>query len=38
MNRGDIWQLDLGGRAGKRPALILTRPPQHQQVSLTRHE
>ena len=25
MNRGDIWQLDLGGRAGKRPALILTR-------------
>ncbi len=25
MNRGDIWQLDLGGRAGRRPALILTR-------------
>ena len=25
MNRGDIWQLDLGGRAGKRPAVILTR-------------
>ena len=25
MNRGDIWHLDLGGRAGKRPALILTR-------------
>jgi mRNA-degrading endonuclease toxin of MazEF toxin-antitoxin module len=25
VNRGDIWQLDLGGRAGRRPALILTR-------------
>ena len=25
MNRGDVWQLDFGGRAGKRPALILTR-------------
>ena len=25
MNRGDIWQIDLGGRAGRRPALILTR-------------
>jgi mRNA-degrading endonuclease toxin of MazEF toxin-antitoxin module len=25
MNRGDIWQIDLGGAAGKRPALILTR-------------
>ena len=25
MNRGDVWQIDLGGRAGKRPALILTR-------------
>ena len=25
MNRGDVWQLDLGGPAGKRPALILTR-------------
>ena len=25
MNRGDVWQVDLGGRAGKRPALILTR-------------
>jgi mRNA-degrading endonuclease toxin of MazEF toxin-antitoxin module len=25
MNRGDIWQLDLGGKAGRRPALILTR-------------
>ena len=24
MNRGDVWQLDLGGRAGKRPAVILT--------------
>ena len=25
MNRGDVWQLDLGDRAGRRPALILTR-------------
>lgn len=25
MNRGDVWQLDLGGRSGKRPAVILTR-------------
>ena len=25
MNRGDIWLLDLGGRAGRRPAVILTR-------------
>lgn len=25
MNRGDVWQLDLGRRAGRRPALILTR-------------
>jgi mRNA-degrading endonuclease toxin of MazEF toxin-antitoxin module len=25
MNRGDVWQVELGGRAGKRPALILTR-------------
>ncbi len=25
MRRGDVWQLDLGGRAGRRPALILTR-------------
>ena len=25
MNRGDVWQLDLGGRAGRRPALIVTR-------------
>lgn len=25
MNRGDVWQLDLGGRSGRRPALILTR-------------
>jgi mRNA interferase MazF len=25
MNRGDVWQLDLGGHSGKRPALILTR-------------
>jgi len=25
MNRGDIWVLDLGGRAGRRPALVMTR-------------
>jgi len=25
MNRGDVWLLDLGGRAGRRPAVILTR-------------
>ena len=25
MNRGDLWILDLGGRAGRRPALIVTR-------------
>ena len=25
MNRGDVWQLDLGDPAGRRPALILTR-------------
>ena len=25
MNRGDVWQLDLGGRSGKRPAVVLTR-------------
>jgi hypothetical protein len=25
MNRGDIWMIDLGGKAGKRPAIILMR-------------
>jgi mRNA-degrading endonuclease toxin of MazEF toxin-antitoxin module len=25
MNRGDIWQIDLGGRIGKRPVVVLTR-------------
>jgi mRNA interferase MazF len=25
VNRGDIWQLDLGEPAGRRPALVLTR-------------
>jgi len=25
VNRGDVWILDLGGRAGRRPALIVTR-------------
>jgi mRNA interferase MazF len=25
MNRGDIWLIDLGGKAGTRPVVILTR-------------
>ena len=25
MNRGDIWMIDLGGKIGKRPVVILTR-------------
>ena len=25
VNRGDVWQLELGGNAGRRPALIITR-------------
>ena len=25
MNRGDIWMIDLGGRIGKRPVVVLTR-------------
>ena len=25
MNRGDVWLIDLGGRIGTRPVLILTR-------------
>ena len=25
MNRGDVWMLDFGGNAGRRPALIVTR-------------
>ena len=25
MNRGEIWQADLGSKAGKRPIVILTR-------------
>src|SRR5437868_2354737 len=25
MNSGEVWPLDLGGRSGKRPALVLTR-------------
>jgi len=25
MNRGDIWHVDLGGKAGIRPVLIITR-------------
>jgi mRNA interferase MazF len=25
VNRGDVWEIDLGGRAGRRPVLILTR-------------
>lgn len=25
MNRGDIWFVDLGGKIGRRPAVVLTR-------------
>ncbi|MBW1886870.1 MAG: type II toxin-antitoxin system PemK/MazF family toxin [Deltaproteobacteria bacterium] len=25
MNRGDVWYVNLGGKTGKRPAVILTR-------------
>jgi mRNA-degrading endonuclease toxin of MazEF toxin-antitoxin module len=25
MNRGDVWLIDLGGRIGRRPVVILTR-------------
>jgi mRNA interferase MazF len=25
MNRGDVWLIDLGGKTGMRPAVILTR-------------
>jgi mRNA-degrading endonuclease toxin of MazEF toxin-antitoxin module len=25
MKRGDVWEADLGGQAGKRPVVILTR-------------
>lgn len=25
MNRGDIWHVDLGGKAGVRPVLVVTR-------------
>jgi mRNA interferase MazF len=25
VNRGDIWEVNLGGRAGRRPVVILTR-------------
>ena len=25
MNRGEVWLIDLGGRVGTRPVLILTR-------------
>lgn len=25
MNRGDVWLLDLGGRIGRRPVIIVTR-------------
>jgi mRNA-degrading endonuclease toxin of MazEF toxin-antitoxin module len=25
MNRGDVWLVDLGGRIGKKPVVILTR-------------
>ena len=25
MNRGDVWLIDLGGRIGRRPVVVLTR-------------
>ena len=25
MNRGDVWLIDLGGRMGRRPVIVLTR-------------
>lgn len=25
MNRGDIWMIDLGGKIGKRPVVVVTR-------------
>lgn len=25
MNRGEVWQVELGGRSGRRPVVILTR-------------
>jgi len=25
VNRGDVWEVDLGGRAGRRPVVVLTR-------------
>jgi mRNA interferase MazF len=25
MNRGDVWLIDLGGRLGRRPVVVLTR-------------
>jgi mRNA-degrading endonuclease toxin of MazEF toxin-antitoxin module len=25
MNRGDVWLINLGGRAGNRPVVVLTR-------------
>jgi mRNA interferase MazF len=25
MNRGDVWSIDLGGRIGRRPVVVLTR-------------
>ncbi|MEP7341655.1 MAG: type II toxin-antitoxin system PemK/MazF family toxin [Acidobacteriota bacterium] len=25
MKRGDVWEADLGGKAGKRPVIVLTR-------------
>jgi len=25
VNRGDVWQIDIGGRSGRRPAVIVSR-------------
>jgi mRNA-degrading endonuclease toxin of MazEF toxin-antitoxin module len=33
VNRGDVWLLDLGGRSGRRPAVIVTRQAVIQHVN-----
>ena len=33
MNRGDVWLIDLGGRIGRRPVVVLTRQNVLQYVS-----
>jgi mRNA interferase MazF len=33
MNRGDVWLIDLGGRIGRRPVVVLTRQNVLQHVN-----